>query len=177
VSEDGLSWTPGPAGAKIIDGLNLAGIEHIVALPDIWTSAGLLFPIASDGRFNLIRVCREEEAIGICAGLWLAGRRAVAMMQHTGFLASINAIRGVAVESRIPICTLVGLLHKEPGKSVHESSVVGVRMLPPILTALGVSGLLVENDDDVSHIQGRLETAFDRRQSLAVLIGRRPVAS
>ena len=49
---------------------------------------------------RLIRVCKEDEGVGICAGLAHTGKRALLLIQHTGLLDSINALRGVAVEYR-----------------------------------------------------------------------------
>jgi len=85
-------------GSGIIAALKASGIEYVLALPDIVTSSGLLGPIARDEDFRLIRVCKEDECIGIASGLSFADKRALILIQYTGFLDSLNAIRGVAVE-------------------------------------------------------------------------------
>ena len=85
-------------------------------MPDIVTSGGLLRPIARDPQFRLIRVCKEDECIGIASGLHYCGKRALSLIQHTGFLNSINAIRGVAVEYAQPICMMIGLLQHDPDR-------------------------------------------------------------
>ena len=46
-------------------------------------------------ELRLIRLCKEDEGIGICAGLSYTDRRAVLLMQSTGLLDSINAVRCV----------------------------------------------------------------------------------
>src|SRR5690348_14290926 len=103
-------------GAGGLDGrrLNAApkarGLGYVLALPDIVTSSGLLSPIARDEDFRLIRVCKEDECIGIASGLSYADKRALILIQYTGFLDSLNAIRGVGVEYKQPICMMVGLL-------------------------------------------------------------------
>ena len=79
-------------------------------MPDITTSSGLLAPIAHDRELRLIRVCKEDECIGIASGLSYCDKRALILIQHTGFLDSINAIRGIAVEYKQPICMMVGLI-------------------------------------------------------------------
>ena len=53
-------------------------------------------------------------------------------------LDSINAIRGVAVEYSLPICMMVGLLEKEPDVRPRESKRYGVRIVEPILDAMGI---------------------------------------
>src|SRR5262249_7819727 len=90
-------------GSRLIAPLKASGIEFILSVPDIVTSGGLLRPIARDPSFKLIRVCKEDECIGIAAGLSYCDKRALTLIQHTGFLDSVNAIRGVGIEFRQPI--------------------------------------------------------------------------
>src|SRR5256886_5927214 len=49
-------------------------------------------------------------------------KRAVILIQYTGFLDSLNAIRAVAVEYKQPICMMVGLLGHEPERAPNERS-------------------------------------------------------
>ena len=58
-------------GSSIIAAIKASGIKFILSVPDIVTSGGLLRPIARDASFKLIRVCKEDECIGIAAGLAL----------------------------------------------------------------------------------------------------------
>ena len=97
-------------GAKIITAIKQSGVEFILAVPDIVTSKGLLFPIAADKELRLVRVCKEDECVGIASGLTYCDKRALILIQYTGFLDSLNAIRAVAVEYKQPI---VDRLHRE----------------------------------------------------------------
>src|SRR5579871_5146614 len=90
-------------GSAIIAAIKASGIEYILSVPDIVTSAGLLRPISRDADLRLIRVCKEDECVGIAAALFFWGKRALVLNQYTGFLDSINAIRGVGVEYKQPI--------------------------------------------------------------------------
>ena len=96
-------------GSSIIGALKKAQVRTVVALPDIVTCEHVLWPISKDKSFRLVQVCKEDEGIGICAGLSYCDHRAVLLIQHTGFLDSINAIRAVAVEYHLPIVMLVWL--------------------------------------------------------------------
>src|ERR1700684_828989 len=115
------------SGAGIITAIKASGIEYILSVPDIVTSAGLLAPITKDRDFELVRVCKEDECIGIATGLAYSGKRSLTLIQHAGFLDSINAIRGVAVEYNQPICMMIGLLQHDPDRTPRESSRYGVR--------------------------------------------------
>src|SRR5712691_1179412 len=90
-------------GSSIIAEIKASQIEFVISVPDITTSEGLLRPLAQATAPRLIRICKEDEGIGICAGLSYTGRRALLLIQQTGLLDSINAVRGVAVEYGLPI--------------------------------------------------------------------------
>lgn len=164
-------------GSSIIAALKRSGIEFVCALPDLTTSEGVLRPLATDPDLRLLRVCREDEGIGICAGLSYCNRRGVLLMQHTGLLDSINAMRTPAVEYGLPICMIVGLLEKEEAVPPKESKRYGVRIVEPILDAMGITHHLLETEADVAKIQPALEQAFQNSSPLVLLIGRRPLAS
>ena len=164
-------------GGSIIAALKASGIEYVLALPDIVTSSGLLSPIARDKDFRLIRVCKEDECIGIASGLSYADKRALILIQYTGFLDSLNAIRGVAVEYKQPICMMVGLLGHDPDKAPRASPRYGVRIIEPILDDMGIAHDLVSVDADVAKIQPAIERAYRDSAPVAMLIGRRPLAS
>src|ERR1041384_4760499 len=116
-------------GSSILAAIKDSGVEFVLAVPDIHTSKGLLFPIADDKALRLIRVCKEDECIGIASGLHYSNKRALILIQYTGFLDSLNAIRAVAVEYKQPICMMVGLLGHEPERAPKESGKYGVGMI------------------------------------------------
>ena len=83
-------------GSRIIAEIKASGVEFIPCLPDIHTSEGLLRPLTREAGLRLIRVCKEDEGVAICAGLSFTGKRGLLLIQQTGLLDSINAIRGNA---------------------------------------------------------------------------------
>jgi sulfopyruvate decarboxylase TPP-binding subunit len=168
VSESGLS------GANIIQQIKASGVEFVVSVPDITTAAGLLAPLEKITSPRLIRVCKEDEGVGICAGLAHTGKRALLLIQQTGMLDSINAIRGVAVEYSLPVCMMVGLLEKEPGVAPRESKRYGVRIVEPILEAMGIAYHEIEHEPDVAKIKPAIDDAYANSEPVVLLIGRRP---
>ncbi len=167
--------TPGTLnGGGIIAAIKSSGIEYVLSVPDIVTSAGLLRPIAQDPELRLIRVCKEDECIGIASGLSYCNKRALILIQHTGFLDSLNAIRGIAVEYKQPICMMVGLLQHDPELAPRLSPRYGVRIMEPILDDMGIAHHLISVDADVAKIQPAIEKAYAESGPVAFLIGRRP---
>ena len=163
-------------GGGIIAAIKASGIEYILSVPDITTSAGLLAPIARDKDFKLIRVCKEDECIGIGTGLAYSGKRSLTLIQHTGFLDSINAIRGVAVEYNQPICMMIGLLQHDPDKTPRESSRYGVRIVEPILDDMGITHHVINTDADVGQIKPAIDKAYAELRPVAFLVSRGPDA-
>jgi sulfopyruvate decarboxylase TPP-binding subunit len=160
--------------AAIKNEFKRAGIDFVVALPDRVTSHYLLKGLIADPEFRVVQVCKEDEGISICGGLYAAGKKSVFMMQYTGFLDSINAIRGVGVEGRFPVCMVVGLLGKEPDVAPTQSKKYGVKIIEPILDVMGIEHYLIERDADTAQIAPVIEKTFKNSFPSAILIGREP---
>jgi len=161
-------------GSSIVAEIKASRIEFVVSVPDITTSEGLLRPLSQSTTPRLIRICKEDEGVGICAGLSYAGRRSLLLIQQTGLLDSINAVRGVAVEYALPICMMVGLLQKEPGVPPTQSRHYGVRIVEPILDAMGVAYREIEEEADVVKIKPAVDEAYAHSRPVVLLIGTRP---
>lgn len=163
-----------PVGGQIIDSLVSAGIEFVVAVPDIVTSDGLLWPISRRADLKLIRVCKEDEGVSICAGLSVCRRRAVLLMQQTGLMDSLNAIRAIAKDYEQPICMIVGLQGKEPDLLPEQSRSYGVRIVRPILDVMEIEHHLVQDADDCGLITPAIAQAYGESRPVCILIGRSP---
>jgi sulfopyruvate decarboxylase subunit alpha len=163
-------------GGLIIAAIKEAGVKTVISVPDRTTASGLLRPIAADTELRHVRVSEEDETIAIAAALSYADHRALALFQYTGLLDSVNAIRGVAVEYEMPICMMVGLLSKEPGVAPTSSKRYGLRIVEPILDAMGVDHLLLETDDDIPKIVPAINNAYARSRPVVMLVGRSPIA-
>ena len=163
----------GLAGGEIIAALKRGRIEYVVALPDITTSAGVLWPISRDQDFKLVRLCKEDEGVAICAGLAITQHRAALLIQYTGFLDSLNAIRAIACDYALPICMVIGLLEKEPHVKPRESKRFGVRIMEPILETMGIDHFCIDGSQDIAALPPAIERAYENSRPLAALVGQR----
>src|SRR3954449_1870819 len=161
-------------GSTIISAVKDSGVEFVLAVPDIHTSKGLLFPIADDPKLRLVRVCKEDECVGIASGLHYTNRRALILIQYTGFLDSLNAIRGLAVEYKQPICMMVGLLGHEAECPPTQSKKYGVRIIGPICDAMGIPHHVINDDSDLAKIKPAIDKAYADSFPVVLLIGRSP---
>jgi len=166
-----------PSGAAIIAALKSSNVQEVVALPDIVTSDGLLWPISRDADFRLTRVCKEDEGVSICAAMSFNGTRAVMLMQQTGLMDSLNVIRAVGVDYENPVVMIVGLQGKEADRLPSASDSYGVRIVQPVLDAMGLSHSLIESRGDEAAIPENIMAAYNQSRPHIFLIGRAPTIS
>ena len=126
-------------GSTVINEIKKAGVRHILSVPDLHTSKGLLHPIAVDPEFKLIRVCKEDEILGIAAGLTYGNLRSLMLVQYTGFLYAMNAIRGVAIAMNEPRGVIAALCP-------DEAPLLGLISIMAPAIAMGNSCVLIPSD-------------------------------
>ena len=116
-------------------GIKAAGIRFVTAMPETWL-VYLLQLADDDPEVRLIEVAREEEAVGIAAGAYLAGARNALLMQNHGFLGSINAIVSLTMLYRIPLVMLIA--HRGHWGEPYPWHTQGGIVTEPVLRALGL---------------------------------------
>ena len=161
-------------GEAILQEIRASGVAYALMLPDVHTSKGLLDPLVRSGNPPLVRLAREDEGIGIASALSYCNKRALLMMQYTGLLDSVNAIRAVSLDYKLPLAMMVGLLGHDPAKPPHESPRYGVRIVTPILDAMGVEHHTLYDDRDLPKIRTAIDRAYDASKAVAILVARRP---
>lgn len=166
---------PHPSGAAIIAQIKAAEVRHIVALPDIVTSDGLLWPISQDAAFRLTRVCKEDEGVSICGAMSYNGTRALLLMQQTGLMDSLNAVRAIGMDYALPVVMMVGLQGKEPDVPPQASAAYGVRIVPKVLEAMEIAHSSIEAPEDVAHVADTIAEAYAASRPHVFLVGRAPV--
>ena len=70
---------------------------------------------------------------------------------------------------------MVGLLGKEPGCHPLDSQSYGVRIVIPILTAMGIRHHLIENDRHVVLIRESIDEAYGKSEPVVLLLGAAPL--
>jgi len=162
-------------GAAIVEAIKESGVEFVVSVPDLVTSETVLRRVASDSALKLVRVCKEDEGVSICAALSFCDQRALLLMQNTGLLDSMNALRGIAVEYQLPVVMMVGLLLHESAAPPAQSHSYGARIVTPILDAMGIAYEYLHSAGDEQRIAPAIERAYANSTPLVLLIGRSPV--
>lgn len=154
----------------LLDALRACGVRSVVTVPDTHQRT-LLSELAAGNEFRLITCSTEDEATAIAAGLWIGGDEPALLIQHAGLYASVNTLRGVAMDGRIPMFYLIGLLQREPDTAPRVSRRSMVRYCEPLLDTFGVPHALIDGPDDVPRIPELFRLSRERRGPAAALIG------
>jgi sulfopyruvate decarboxylase TPP-binding subunit len=155
----------GPSAAATF---KACGITHVVWIPDSelgsWEPALLAEP-----SLQLVRVCREGEAIAVAAGLYLGGKRPIIAMQCTGFFEAGDSFRNAVHDLKLPLFFVVGVrsyyAHQQ-GASADTCPVY----TEPILRAWNVHYVVLDKRHTAADLGNAYRQAFaDRRAGVALL--------
>jgi sulfopyruvate decarboxylase TPP-binding subunit len=142
----------------------------ILSVPDTHQKT-VLAALDHEPTIRLITCATEDEANAIAAGLHIGGEPCLLMIQHAGLYASVNTLRGVAMDGRVPIFYLIGLLSREKDLDPSESRSSMVRYCEPLLDTFGVPHARLEGPDDLHLIPEYFRLSRERRGPAAVLVG------
>ena len=142
----------------------------VLSVPDTHQKS-VLAALDKERALRVVTCATEDEATAIAAGLWIGGEPCALMIQHAGLYASINTLRGVAMDGKIPMFYMIGLLSREKDKIPRESRHSMVRYCEPLLDTFGVPHATMEGPDDVKFIPQYYKLSRERRGPAAVLVG------
>ena len=154
----------------IYDALKACDVKIMSALPETWL-VHLIRRADEDPDTKLIRIAKEEEAVGISAGAHLAGVNSALLMQNHGFLAAINPIVSLALLYKIPLLMLISYRGHFGEKDPWQTQ--GGLATEPILRALNIpTWLLTGNTDIFRRIKDAQTLANASLHPVAVLLTR-----
>ena len=142
----------------------------ILSVPDTHQKS-VLAALDKERALRVLTCSTEDEANAIAAGLWIGREPVIVMIQHAGLYASINTLRGVAIDGRVPVFYMIGLLSREKDRDPRESRHSMVRYCEPLLDLFGVPHARLEGPNDVHRIPEYYRLSRERRGPAAVLVG------
>ena len=142
----------------------------ILSVPDTHQKT-VLAALDKEDQLRVITCATEDEATTIAAGLYMGGEPCMLMIQHAGLYASINTLRGVAMDGRVPVFYMIGLLSREKDRDPLESRHSMVRYCEPLLDTFSVPHARLEGPDDLHFIPEYFRLSRERRGPAAVLVG------
>lgn len=155
-------------GPGVRDALKSAGVTHVIWIPDselgTWETA-----LSSDPGLQLIRVCREGEAIAVAAGLLIGGKQPVVAVQCTGLFEAGDALRNIVHDLKLPLFLIVGVR----GHKAHERGATGDTcplFAEPFMRAWQISYVLLTDNDRPAELAAEYRRSRDERRAGAVLL-------
>jgi sulfopyruvate decarboxylase TPP-binding subunit len=142
----------------------------VLSVPDTHQKT-VLAALEKERAIRTVTLATEDEATAVAAGLWIGGEPCVLMIQHAGLYASINTLRGVAMDGKVPVFYMIGLLSREPDRDPRESRQSMVRYCEPLLDTFAVPHARLEGPDDLHRVPEYFRLSRDRRGPAAVLVG------
>ena len=155
--------TPNEAGGRawyeiVRDVLKQHNVSLVPYVPDN-VLRPLIDLLHADPFFNAFSVAREEEGVGIAAGAWMAGTRAILLMQTSGFATLANVLASLSVPFQIPTMMIVSERGTLGEFNIGQTMVA--RTMRPVLDCLAIEHHTITRLDQVEFI-------FDRSIAQAV---------
>ena len=170
----GLTFSPGTTDSLdprlILGEIRGAGVTHVVTVPD--THQKSLLELLDDSPSpKLITVCTEDEAMGVNLGVVMGGKRPMLLIQNSGFYASMNTIRGLALDGCVPTMMLIGEFFRDPSTAPGSQSSRIVHLLEPTLDLWRIPYYRLDHKPDLANLAVAFKRAWAERGPVAVLVG------
>ncbi|MFB9262469.1 decarboxylase [Bradyrhizobium erythrophlei] len=129
----------------------------------------LIKNLHADPFFTTFPTAREEEAVGIVSGAWMAGMRGAVLMQTSGFATLANVLASLAVPYQIPLIMFVserGTL----GEFNYGQALV-CRTMRPVLDSLAMEHHTITRLDELEFIADRsIKQAVTTQAPVALIL-------
>jgi sulfopyruvate decarboxylase subunit alpha len=158
-----------PVASRAAVLLREAGITIAATLPDQWLG-GVIDALDAEPTIRLVRVTREDDGVGICAGAYLGGQRAALVCQSAGLLLSANALAGYALHHQTPFLVLAALRGGHDDGYYYQT--YKHRVITPVLDALGLPHHTLRTPDDLGIIPDAARQAWLSRRPVVLLAHR-----
>ena len=150
--------------------IDALGVTHVLSVPDTHQKT-LLSLLEKRQSPRLLTFSTEDEAICVNAGLWMGGAEPLVIIQNVGLFAALNALRGIALDLKVPTCLLVGQYGRDVSLPVEENSGSAVRLIEPVLATLAVPYYRIDHAADVGVLARAFQQSREERRPAVVLVG------
>jgi phosphonopyruvate decarboxylase len=124
-------------------------------------------------RAPYVAAVREDAAVGMAAGAWLAGRRPCVLMQNSGLGTSLNALASLSLMYGFPALIVVTWRGFE-GKDAPEHILTGA-ITPRLLDLLGMPYRVLSAETAAADIAWAAQEMDARMQPVAIIVPPRVV--
>lgn len=155
-------------GPSVAAALRDCGVTHVVWVPDselgTWEPALLAEP-----SLELVRVCREGEAVAVAAGLLLGGKRPIVLVQCTGLFEAGDALRNCVHDLKLPLFFVIGVRSYNAHQQGQTSDSCPV-FTEPIVRAWQLPYTILDRRSTAADLASAYRQAWADRRAGAVLL-------
>jgi phosphonopyruvate decarboxylase len=147
------------SGTELLDAIFAAGITFITGVPDseFTDLISVLERAELDQRY--VRATREDNALALAVGAFLAGEQPLVFMESSGIGNSIDALTSLAMAFGVPVVLFIAWAGYE-GRDVPHHNSIG-KPLRPLLEALRVPTFEVDLGMPPERIGAAVRAAVD----------------
>ena len=149
---------------KFISTLKEVGVDHFLSLP--CEKIKKFIQLAAQ-EFNFVSLNREEEGLGIGAGLWMAGKKPIMVIQNSGFGNCVNALLSLNSCYKIPLPILMSW-RGVYGEKIDTQKPFG-RVLPRLLKSLNID-YVIFNGKNYEAVRDAIDRSYKEEKVVAVLL-------
>ncbi len=152
---------------KLYNAIKNSGIDLILTLPCAMLK-NLLELIEEKNEIQHIAITREEEGVGIAAGVYLSGKIPALLIQNSGIGNSINAIKSLLQLFKIPVIFIMSHRGAE-GEKILAQIPMG-RLTPKLLDLLGIEKFEIDSVEKINHIKTAVKLSVSAEKSTCILL-------
>jgi phosphonopyruvate decarboxylase len=119
-------------------------------------------------RSPYVAAVREDAAVGLAAGAWLAGRRPCVLMQNSGLGTSLNALASLSLMYGFPALLIV-TWRGHGGKDAPEHILTGA-ITPALLDLLGIPHRVLSAESAAADVAWAAAEMDARMQPVALVV-------
>ncbi len=130
----------------------------------------IILCLSSDPDIPYIPATREDEALGIATGAYLAGKKPIVLMQNSGLGSAINPLASLDILYKIPMLLLISWRGYQ-GKDAPEHLIMG-EVTIKLLEDINVPVQVISRDDPEAAILASIKSMEEKQIPAATILRR-----
>ena len=161
----------GLSGATFVEALRAAGFDFFAGVPCSYLEAPIacLEKTPPGSGTPYVAATREDEAMSICAGAWMGGKKLpVVFMQNSGLGNCLNVIASLHQSYEIPVLLVISW-RGHHGKDAPEHIMMGA-VMPDLLTLFKVENERVDLVDPQGQLDRLAKSLTEKPRAVALFV-------
>ena len=162
-----MNQTPMMTSLEFCQLLKNRGLDFFTGVP-CSILKGVISTLERDPEITYVPAVREDAAVGLATGVYMAGRRPMVLMQNSGLGVCMNSLTSLALIYRIPLLMLITWRGYQ-GKDAPEHTVMG-RVTLDLLDDVGVPYRVLEPESIEADLDAALAILAEMGTPVALVL-------